>query len=106
MVDFNELPDTPVEMSYLLPYYRSSMLYSEFVGLNRKISMLHSDALSILYHLAKYSTGAIIEIGPYIGGSTIAIGMGIKDSGIPLVWKWEVLILIIPIVRQKILFRT
>lgn len=40
------------------------------------ISMLHFDALNQLKIFAKKSKGGILEIGPYIGGSTLAIALG------------------------------
>lgn len=43
--------------------------------------MLHPDVLVLLYHFAKYSTGAVLEIGSYIGGATVAISFGLRDSG-------------------------
>jgi predicted O-methyltransferase YrrM len=46
----------------------------------KNISMLHTDVLILLHYFAKRSEGAILEIGPYVGGSTIAICEGIKAS--------------------------
>jgi predicted O-methyltransferase YrrM len=43
--------------------------------------MLHMDVLILIYHFAKLSTGNILEIGPYIGGSTIAAAFGARESG-------------------------
>jgi predicted O-methyltransferase YrrM len=44
-------------------------------------SMLHPDVLVLIYHLAKVSDGGILEIGSFLGGSTIAAGLGARDSG-------------------------
>src|SRR5438067_8152710 len=44
-------------------------------------SMLHLDVLLLIYHFAKCGTGNILEIGPYIGGSTIAAAIGARESG-------------------------
>ena len=43
--------------------------------------MLHLDVLLLIYHFAKIGTGNILEIGPYIGGSTIAAAIGARESG-------------------------
>ncbi|PPC88843.1 MAG: hypothetical protein CTY34_13225 [Methylobacter sp.] len=42
--------------------------------------MLHTDILVLLYHFAKHSKGAVLEIGSYLGGATVAMGYGIIDS--------------------------
>src|SRR5256886_11927945 len=44
-------------------------------------SMLGIDALVLIDHFAKLSAGNILEIGAYVGGATIAIAMGARDSG-------------------------
>lgn len=44
-------------------------------------SMLGIDVLVLIYHFAKMSEGDILEIGSFIGGSTIAAGLGARDSG-------------------------
>jgi predicted O-methyltransferase YrrM len=44
-------------------------------------SMLHPDVLVLIYHMAKVSEGGILEIGSFLGGSTIAAGLGVRDSG-------------------------
>lgn len=43
--------------------------------------MLGIDALVLIYHFARTSAGSILEIGSYVGGATIAIAMGVRDSG-------------------------
>jgi predicted O-methyltransferase YrrM/bacterioferritin (cytochrome b1) len=47
----------------------------------RRISMLHPETLYILRCCAARVRHAVIEVGPYIGGSTIALGRGIQLSG-------------------------
>ena len=42
--------------------------------------MLGIDATVMLYHCAKISGGDILEVGAYIGGATIAMAMGVRDS--------------------------
>src|SRR5207249_10631161 len=39
------------------------------------------DAVVLVYHFAKISDGAILEIGAFVGGATIAAAFGIRDSG-------------------------
>lgn len=46
-------------------------------------SMLDIDVLILIYHMAKVSRGAILEIGSFLGASTIAAGLGMRDSGTP-----------------------
>jgi len=43
--------------------------------------MLHMDVLLLIYHFARFGPGNILEIGPYIGGSTIATAFGARESG-------------------------
>jgi predicted O-methyltransferase YrrM len=42
----------------------------------RQVSMLHPDTLALLHVWAGRCEGAILEIGPYIGGSTLALAAG------------------------------
>jgi predicted O-methyltransferase YrrM len=44
-------------------------------------SMLGIDVLVLVYHFAKLAEGDILEIGSFVGGSTIAAAMGVRDSG-------------------------
>ena len=43
--------------------------------------MLSIDAIVMLYHCAKVSAGNGTEVGSYVGGATIAMAMGVRDSG-------------------------
>jgi predicted O-methyltransferase YrrM len=43
-------------------------------------SMLGIDVLVLIYHFAKVSEGDILEIGSFVGGSTVAAGLGARDS--------------------------
>jgi predicted O-methyltransferase YrrM len=43
--------------------------------------MLHYETLYLLRSLAARTKDAIVEVGPYIGGSTIALGRGIQIGG-------------------------
>ncbi len=44
-------------------------------------SMLSEDVLVLIYHMAKICEGGILEIGSFLGASTVAAGMGARDSG-------------------------
>ena len=46
-------------------------------------SMLAPDVLILIYHMAKVSEGSILEIGSFLGGSTIAAALGARDSARP-----------------------
>lgn len=46
----------------------------------RSLSMLGEAALSVLEQLAIRSNGPIIELGPYVGGSTIAMATGCRHG--------------------------
>jgi cephalosporin hydroxylase len=80
-IPFDRLPVTAFELSLVATQYRASTLHSSFVQLNADISMLHPDALALLYHLAAFSLGPVLELGPYTGGSTIALARGLAASG-------------------------
>lgn len=61
--------------------YRSDEVRHRLEKVGRAASMLHMDVLLLIYHFAKFSPGNILEIGPYIGGSTIAAAFGARESG-------------------------
>lgn len=44
-------------------------------------SMLSEDVLVLLYHMAKNCEGGILEIGSFLGASTVAAGLGARASG-------------------------
>jgi len=46
-----------------------------------KQSMLHPIVLTTVEHLASTVTGAIVEVGAYVGGATIAMARGVRDAG-------------------------
>ena len=46
-----------------------------------KHSMLGIDALVLIYHFAKVAEGDVLEIGSFVGGATVAAGLGARDSG-------------------------
>lgn len=61
--------------------HRPISLLLERMG--KRHSMLHRDVLTLLYYLARKTAGDILEIGPYIGGSTIAAAYGVRAAGRP-----------------------
>src|SRR5437588_7969437 len=63
--------------------YRGSDVRHQLEKVGRAASMLHMDVLLLIYHFARFGPGNILEIGPYIGGSTIAAAFGVRDSGAP-----------------------
>lgn len=75
------MPTTPFDLSLLATQYRSAPIYPLFRELNERISMLHPDVLALLYHFGAHAQGSVLEFGPYIGGSTIALARGALDKG-------------------------
>jgi cephalosporin hydroxylase len=51
--------------------------FGEITAFKHAISMLHRDVLIIMRWLAAATPGAVLEIGPYIGGSTTMFGKGV-----------------------------
>ena len=70
-----------LELLRKLVEYRSSDIRHRLEKVGRAASMLHIDVLLLIYHFARSSPGNIIEIGPYVGGSTIAAAFGARESG-------------------------
>jgi predicted O-methyltransferase YrrM len=70
-----------LRLMHTLMEYRHKSIHSELLKIRDKYSMLHLDALILVYHFAKISDGAILEIGAFVGGATIAAAFGIRDSG-------------------------
>jgi len=52
-----------------------------FIELLKPRSMLHWQTLSLLHYFAARSSGAVLEIGPYMGGSTAALAQGMAKAG-------------------------
>lgn len=57
----------------------SHPVYSELAEI-KHFSMLGTETLIMARAFAMETKGAIVEIGPYIGGSTVAMGHGVKAS--------------------------
>jgi len=67
-------------MRKLIEYRQQKALHHQLMKAAER-SMLDIDAIVMLYHFAKVSAGDILEVGSYIGGATIAMAMGVCDSG-------------------------
>ena len=72
--------DDVIDLMYKLMEYRNQEIRHRLEKVGRAASMLHRDVLLLIYHFAKSTIGNILEIGPYIGGSTIAAAFGVRDS--------------------------
>ncbi len=73
--------DRVLELLRKLMEYRSDDVRHRLERVGRAASMLHMDVLLLIYHFARFGPGNILEIGPYIGGSTIAAAFGARESG-------------------------
>lgn len=65
-----------LELRRNLMEYSSSEVRHRLERVGRAASMLHMDVLLLIYHFARFAEGNILEIGPYIGGSTVAGAFG------------------------------
>ena len=72
-----------LELMYKLMEHRSHEIRHRLERVGRAASMLHMDVLLLIYHFARFGPGNILEIGPYIGGSTIAAAFGVRDADAP-----------------------
>jgi len=70
-----------LDLMHTLMAYRHEPIHSELMKIRDKYSMLHLDVLILIYHFAKLCSGAILEIGTFVGGATIAAALGVRDSG-------------------------
>jgi predicted O-methyltransferase YrrM len=76
----NEISDCFELMQKLIEYRYQKALHHQIAKAARH-SMLAVDVLVLIYHFAKISEGGILEIGSFVGGSTVAAGLGARDSG-------------------------
>jgi predicted O-methyltransferase YrrM len=72
--DCFELMQRLIEYRYDKPLHHQIMKAADF-------SMLSEDVLVLIYHMAKICDGGILEIGSFLGASTVAAGLGVRDSG-------------------------
>jgi L-amino acid N-acyltransferase YncA/predicted O-methyltransferase YrrM len=70
-----------LNLMHTLMEYRHEPIHSKLLKIRDKYSMLHLDALILIYHFAKICSGNILEIGAFVGGATIAAAFGVRDSG-------------------------
>jgi predicted O-methyltransferase YrrM len=79
----NTTPDTndSLELMQKLIEYRYQKALHHQLMKAADHSMLGIDVLVLIYHFAKIAEGDILEIGSFVGASTIAAGMGARDSG-------------------------
>ena len=70
-----------LELLRTLMEYRSAEVRQRLEIVGREASMLHIDVLLLIYHFARFSAGNVLEIGPYVGGSSIAAAFGARESG-------------------------
>jgi L-amino acid N-acyltransferase YncA/predicted O-methyltransferase YrrM len=73
--------DDCLSLMHTLMQYRHEPIHSELSKIRDKYSMLHLDALILIYHFAKICSGNILEIGAFVGGATISAAFGVRDSG-------------------------
>jgi predicted O-methyltransferase YrrM len=67
-------------MRKLVEYRQQKTLHHQLMKA-ADCSMLGIDAIVMLYHCARIGVGDILEVGAYTGGATIAMAMGVRDSG-------------------------
>ena len=67
-------------MRKLVEYRQQKALHHQLMKVADH-SMLGIDAIVMIYHCATICAGDILEIGAYTGGATIAMAMGVRDSG-------------------------
>ena len=70
-----------LDLMHRLMAYRHERIHSDLMKIRDNYSMLHLDVLILIYHFAKLCSGAILEIGAFVGGATIAAALGVRDSG-------------------------
>jgi len=64
--------------------YAERWEYSPHCDLMNRIkafSMLHQETLLLMHLFARRCGGDVLEFGPYMGGSTVAMALGLKEAG-------------------------
>jgi predicted O-methyltransferase YrrM len=69
-----ELMQRLIEYRYDKPLHHQIMKAADY-------SMLSEDVLVLICHMAKICEGGILEIGSFLGASTVAAGLGVRASG-------------------------
>jgi predicted O-methyltransferase YrrM len=60
--------------------YRHEPIHFRLEKFGARESMVHLDVLVLTYHLARICRGAILEIGAFRGGMTVAAAWGVRDA--------------------------
>ena len=81
--DLAVVPRNGQDVNRVLVAYRHTPVTAALHTIGQKHSMLHLDVLTLLYHFARTCSGQVLEIGAYVGGSTIALARGARESGQP-----------------------
>ncbi len=68
-------------LMHTLVQYRHQPIHGQLSKIAHRYSMLHLDVLLLVYHFAKISAGAVLEIGAFLGGATMAAVLGARASG-------------------------
>lgn len=76
----DDIKDSFELMEKLIEYRYQKALHHQ-IGKAGNHSMLAVDVLVLIYHFAKITGGSILEIGSFVGGSTVAAALGARDSG-------------------------
>jgi predicted O-methyltransferase YrrM len=76
----NATSNEMLELMHALVLYRAGEVRPQLSKVVEAASMLHLDALIVTYHFAKMATGQVLEIGAFLGGSTIAAALGVRAS--------------------------
>lgn len=69
-----ELMQQLIQYRYDKPLHHQLMKAADY-------SMLGEDVLVLICHMAKVCEGGVLEIGSFLGASTVAAGLGIRASG-------------------------
>ena len=67
-------------MQKLVEYRLNSPLHQQLSQAD-PYSMLNIEVLALIHYFGRACEGAILEIGSFVGGSTIAAALGARDSG-------------------------
>ena len=67
-------------MQWLIEYRYDKPLHHQLMKA-ADYSMLDPDLMVLIYHMAKVCDGGILEVGSFLGASTVAAGLGARDSG-------------------------
>jgi phosphinothricin acetyltransferase len=73
--------ETSLGLMRALMQYRQEPIHWQMIKIRDKYSMLHLDVLLLIYQFARICDGAILEVGAFVGASTIAAAWGVRDSG-------------------------